>query len=210
MQRVSRTFRLFQMSALRISTGFLFLFSILFSCGDDATVIDAQKNSEALPRVDAALFRSVKKDEFTLEVLKEMSENRVSGTILYDADYLPKEYHFTIEKTPVARFRKDPTFPKDQKVQLRWFARKKSKELMERLRRSKAEKQVKVTVNKQECFKQIVTGKEYGFPLAKKYFLRYYKSNDSFITITAWTIEKEANSFEKLAQYMGMKFQLTD
>jgi len=198
------------MSALRVSFIFLFTLTFLIACTEDTDVSEKAQNTEELPKLNSKLFRSVQKNGFTLEVFKEMSENRVSGAVVFDADYLPKEYHFTVKKTPIAQFRKDASFPADSKAQLKWFATHEAKLLVERMETSKTEKPEEVISNKKVCFKQNISGKEYGFPLVKTYYLRFYQSKSAFISVISWTIEKEAAAFDKIAQYMGMKIRWGD
>ena len=136
-----------------------------------------------------------------------MSQNRVSGDVWLEASYLPKEYHLEIKRIPTARFKKVEDFPTSEKKQLNWFALHHSQKLQQHLVSLEEQPLQPVLVNDRSCYKKKVRGKEFGFPLEKCYFLRYYQTDEAFIAITAWTVPENAKTFEKIAQYMGMTFE---
>ncbi len=189
-----------------LRTGFLLvLIALAFSsCSGEKTQEDKSNKEEELPTVDKSKFREFKGDGFSIQLLKEMSWNEVSGNNLLDADLLSKEYHLSVNSNPISRYKNEEDFPGDSNKQLKWFAKKEGVSLKDRLLNATSEKLIETSVDNRKCFKQTIQGKEYGFPLRKTFFLRYYKTNDAFIKITAWTPSKDADKFEKLVQYMGM------
>lgn len=195
------------MSALKQIPFFLILILVITGCGSDESADLVKGTDEQLPKVDASKFRNVKTDAFEVSVLKKMSLNRTSGDLILSANYLPEEYHFEIYSIPHKRFKHDDDFPSDKGKRLEWFANQHSKKLQNRIETLDQEPMQMVASNKQECFKKTLTGKEFGFPIAKTYFLRYYEMDENFIAIVSWTTHFNANKFEKFAQYMGMKFQ---
>lgn len=204
MQRLFGTLRLFQMPSLKRTCVFLILM-LVAACGSEQKSSASKELEEQLPKVNKADFRIVRSEEYQMSIPKTMSVRRVSGNAIFNASYLPKEEHILVSRTPISRFRKDESFPGEKKEQLEWFAKR--KEDFWRCRLSEV-RIGKLQKNKQTCFFQKIEGKEYGFPKEKCYYLRYYKIEDNFITITCWTSLENASKFEKTAQYMGMTFAL--
>lgn len=182
----------------------------LSACSGNDADKENQKTGkvEQLPKVDKSRFREFKGEGFSIQLLKEMSWKEVAGMNLLSAEYLPKEYHLAIESYPFHYVKHDSSFPKDSEKQLQWFAKTAGLELKGKLVNPVVENLTESMVSKRKCFKQKIHGKEYGFPLRKTYFLRYYQTKDSFIKISAWTISDNAKDYEKLAQYMGMTLSI--
>lgn len=198
------------MSALKHVPFFLFFFCVIVGCSSNESTDLVKGIDEQLPKVDASKFHEVKKDAFEISVLKKMSLNRTSGDLIFSADHLPDEYHFDIYSIPRSRFAHDAAFPSDKGNRLEWFANQHSEKLQHRMIALDQEPMQKVVSNKQKCYKQTLRGKEFGFPIDKTYFLRYYQMDGDFIAIVSWTTQFNAEKFEKLAQYMGMKFKTRD
>ena len=184
------------------------LFLLLNACSSsEKNLASDDSRKEIPPKVDREAFRTIVKNGFQVALHKKMSQNRVSGDVWLDANYLPKEYHLEIKKVPVLRFKKVEGFPTNPNEQLNWFALHHSQKLQQHLVSLEEQPLQPVLVNERSCFKKEVRGKEFGFPLEKCYFLRYYQIGEDFIAITAWTVPDNAKTFKKIAQYMGMAFE---
>lgn len=195
------------MSSIRLLF-FISAFLIVGSGCSESVDYDEKKssNEEQRPEIDTSKFREFKGDCFRIQLLKDMTLNKVSGTQLLEADYLPEEYHLKVFTTPISSYDHEESFPKDLDKQLEWFAKSESDRLKAKLLDSEKESLTETMVRNHQCFKQVIRGKSFGFPLQKTFFLRYYKTDNSLISIIAWTATKNENSFKSLQQYMGMSF----
>ncbi|XOV68945.1 MAG: hypothetical protein ACFHU9_07120 [Fluviicola sp.] len=196
------------MSALKPVFFFLLFFIVVSSCSTDASKDKADTLEEQLPKVDTSKFRKYKGEGFSIQLLKEMTVNEASGMMVLDADFLPKEYHLSIEPIPITHFRNDSEFPKKPDEQLHWLMNQEVKRIVSGPKKSEVLPLEKTTVDGARCVKQTIYGYEYGFPLRKAILLRYYLAKDAIIKITAWTTVENAKEYEKLAQYMGMSFRM--
>ncbi|MCR9172937.1 MAG: hypothetical protein NXI10_10610 [bacterium] len=196
------------MSALK-SVCFLLLISLtVAACSSSETKKADDATSEQLPKVDTSKFREFKGDGFRLQLLKSMSWNEVSGFTLFDAEFLPKEYHINITAVPASYFKNDNDFPRETSAQLKWLAKKEADKIIAGPKKAEVNPVQSTSVNKKSCLKQTIHGFEYGFPKRKTFYFRYYKIKNTFVTIKSWTISENAKDFETLAQYMGMTFEL--
>ncbi|GAB5418374.1 MAG: hypothetical protein Crog4KO_15220 [Crocinitomicaceae bacterium] len=192
------------MFALKQISFFTVLLFLIAGCGSKNSDDIVKGVEEQLPKVDASEFRKVKEEGITVSILKKMTVNRVSGDVLFSADYLPKEYHIEVSRIPISRFSKDESYQANKSNSLKWFAEQESQKLQDRLSKMEKEPMQQLTSNKKNCFKQTLRGMAFGFPVQKVYFLRYYQDGDAFVTVACWTTHQNAKEFEKLAQYMGM------
>lgn len=197
------------MFALRVVVVFLFGIA-LFGCSESKGNVTETEKSEKLPKIDRSKFRDFTGDGFRLKFLKNMTRNEVSGFRIFEAEFLPEEYHITISAIPENYFEKDADFPKSLEDQLSWMVKKDAEKMVQGSRKVELEPDELVFVENQPCVKQTMHGFDYGFPLRKTIFLRYSKMKGKFVKIKAWTISENAKEFEKLVQYMGMTLQLKD
>jgi len=194
------------MSEIKVISRFFLILLMLTACSDKSNEEVLGTHEEILPRLPEKDFKSFEKNCFEIWIQKKMTSNRSSGDVIYNASYLPREYHIEIKVVPVSRFRKTKEFPSKKESQLRWFAENHSEKLQQHfVSLDMKPSMVSTKRNKDLCYKQKLSGKEFGFPLLKTYFLRYYRFDDRFVAITCWTITDNEKEFEKIAQYMGMK-----
>lgn len=185
----------------------LFIFLVfcglfLGSCSGDDTGAEGQGKSESLPKVDKNDFREVNRNGFTLQLYKKMSLNTPDPSEIMHASYLTDEYHLSIRKVPKTRFKNDPDYPKTE--QLKWFTETSVQELRQKLISFEQGTLEKVTYEKRTSYKLEVSGRTFGFPLDKQFFLRFFELDESFVVIEGWTVHKNAAAFRPIVQYMGM------
>lgn len=181
----------------------LFLFGMfLVGCSGEDTDARGKGKSEVLPKLDQKLFREVNRNGFTLKLHKKMSLNAPQSDEVLHASYLPEEYHLSVRKIPKSRFKNDPDFPKSN--QLKWYAEYAIQELRQKLISFEQGTLEKVRFEDRTCFKLEVSGRTFGFPLDKQFFLRYFELEDAFVCIEGWTVKDNAAAFRPIIQYMGM------
>ncbi len=210
MQRLSGTIRLFQMPALmRLSFFFLVAFGVLLGCSEDPNA-SVEKGQEVAAKVNKKEFQTIELKGYRFEAYKKMSKSGKDAREIFSASYLPKEYHLAISRIPLSSFRADPDFPAAKNKQLEWFAKQYAQKLQERLISLKGLSTSNVFVGEQRCFKVELSGRAFGFPKEKHYFLRFYRFEKEFIAIEGWTTVEFAKEFEPIVQYMGMTFSLVN
>ncbi len=192
------------MFALKQFPFFILLLFFVAACSSESSTDLVKGVEEQLPKVDASKFRKVKTEGFSISILEEMTTNRVSGDVLFSADYLPKEYHIKVSRIPISRFSKDKGYQANKTNVLKWFAEQESQKIQDRLSKLEEEPMEQRKSNQKDCFKQTLRGMAFGIPQEKVYFLRYYREGDAFVSVVCWTTRKNAKAFEKFAQYMGM------
>lgn len=198
------------MPSLKNLAGFLVLVFFLGACsGGGKGESGADLKEEVLPKLSKKDFNTVNRSGYEILVHKKMSGDRTSGDVIYSSSFLPREYHMEIHAVPVKRYRKTEGFPQKKQSQLRWFAEKESSKLQQHLMSLEEQPLKAVLRNNKICYTQELHGKEFGFPLQKSYFLRYYRFNDTFVAITCWTVQEHEAEFRKITKYMGMKFAPT-
>lgn len=161
---------------------------------------------EKLPGVDKTEFYTVERKGFACKLFEKMSLNHTEGREIISANYLPLEYHLSVESYSLKFLKGEAGFPKNEGKQLEWFAEYHSHQLEMRLMSMEVEAPEKVTVNGQPCFKKHISGRSFGFPRDKYFYLRYYRFEDKFIAIIGWTVKENVGKFRPLIKYMGMTF----
>ena len=186
---------------------FLFLLAGLFllnACSGNSDDAMASGTEEKLAKVNTADFRKIERNGFEFQVYKLMSLNRSSGREILSADLLTKEFHLSIEEFSDKSFAKDPDFPQKESEKLNWFAEKHSVEFQQKLISINVNPLEKVRVNKQLCYKKVISGRSFGFPKDKEIYLRYYRFDKKFIAVIGWTVKENATKFNPIINYMGM------
>ena len=184
----------------------LFLLVTLLTACSGSSDSDLDGGEEKLPGVDKSEFYSVERKGFECKLYEKMSLNHTEGREIISANYLPLEYHLSVESYSLKFLRGEGEFPKNEAKQLEWFAEYHSHQLEMRLMSMQVEAPEKVTVNGQPCFKKHVSGRSFGFPKDKYFYIRYYRFEDTFIAIVGWTVKENVEKFKPLIKYMGMTF----
>lgn len=191
----------------RIFAVFAMLF-FLSACSSDGEVVDG--GEENLPKVNKKEFSIVKRGDYVFELYKKMSLNHSGSREIISASYLPEEFHLSVESYSKKNCVREEGFPKDRSKQLEWFAEFHSSKLERQLMSFEVEAPEKVFVNESDCFKKQISGRAFGFPKQKHFFLRYYKFGNDFIAIIGWTTEGNVTDFKPIINYMGMTFRSGD
>jgi len=161
-----------------------------------------------VPKVNPEDYRSVTKGIASMHLLKKMSLNPTTGDEIFNADYLSEEFHVSVRTTPVHRFLKQNGFPQDSLERLKWFATYHIQKKKAKLINLDGATLEQTQTNEKDCFKTVFQAKEFGFPLEKTFFLRYYLIDDLFVIFEAWTTTTRKDKFQEKAQFMGMSFSI--